>query len=153
MGGHIYLIPNEDLESFFKCFYLLTASYNTSTALIKISLLLQYIRVFDWGTWTRRFSQALVVLIALWGCAFAFMAWFPCLPHPSNAWRLQNERAGCYGGFSTDPLTVVAFIKAHGGSNLGLDILLLALAFKLLLAKDVPVTLAGKAVLLTMGTV
>ncbi|KAB5518660.1 hypothetical protein GE09DRAFT_1065992 [Coniochaeta sp. 2T2.1] len=153
MGTHIYLIPPEDLGSFLKCFYILTASYNTSTALIKISLLLQYIRVFDWGTWSRRISQALVVLIALWGAAFAFMAWFPCLPHPSNAWVFQNQRAGCYGGFSTDPLTVVAFIKAHGGSNLGLDILILALAFKLLLARDVQVTLAGKAVLLTMGTV
>lgn len=151
MGHHIYLIPPGDISSFLICHYLDAATYNTSTALIKISLLFQYLRVFDRGSWDYRASQVLLIIIAAWGCVFAFLAWFPCLPDPSSLWHRTGK--GCYASGSSNFTIVVRWIEAHAGSNLILDLAVLSLAFRLLFTKDAPTTKRGMAVLLSMGLV
>lgn len=84
MGKHIYLLDppgvTTNLSGVLLCNYIFGAAYNCSTALIKISLLLQYLRVFERGTWTYRGTQLLVTIISLWGFSFGFIAWFSCLP-------------------------------------------------------------------------
>jgi hypothetical protein len=153
MGDHFFLLSPSNMESLLICHFLFAAGYNCATALIKMSLLFQYLRAFDCPTWTRRFTQVLLVLIGIWGLVFAFLAWFPCLPDPSTFWRLEANRKGCYGGGSPDPKVAVAAIYGHGGSNMGFDILVLALAFRLLLAREANgVGLMGKVALLTLGT-
>lgn len=59
-------------------FYFENALYITNTAVIKLSLLLQYLRIFKAGT-MRWVCVSLFVLISLWGLTYSFMAWFPCM--------------------------------------------------------------------------
>jgi hypothetical protein len=125
------------------------ATYNTSTALIKISLLFQYLRVFERGSINYRIAQFLLVLTSVWGCVFSFMAWFSCLPHPSAFWKLTGK--GCYGAASTNPVLVIKWIEAHAGCNVILDAAVLSLAFRLIKTKDAPSTKIGMMVLLSMG--
>ena len=133
----------------------MAASYNGSTALIKISLLFQYLRVFERGTWTYRCALLLLVVISLWGFAYSFIAWFSCLPNPSAAWGNQN---GCYGGASKNKHTVIRVIEAQAGSNFAFDILVLLLAFRLRFAlsaktaREVQATKVGMMVLIFLGS-
>jgi hypothetical protein len=127
------------------------ATYNTSTAFIKLSLLFQYLRVFDRGTFDYRLAQVLLILIAIWGSVFSFMAWFSCLPNPSAFWKMTNK--GCYGAASSNTMLVVRWIEAHAGINVVFDVAVLLLAFRLIKTKDAPSTKIGMAVLLSMGLV
>lgn len=149
MGQHIYLVPIADLSNFLLCHYLDAVSYNCSTALIKLSLLFQYLRVFEPGSKTYRVTQGLLVAIALWGCMFGFMAWFPCLPDPSALWRMKPR--GCYGVGSANSATVVKWIEAHAGSNAVWDVVVLGMAFRLLFTKDAPTKKVAMMALLFIG--
>jgi hypothetical protein len=153
MGEHIYLLDMKNIPNILRCHYLVAASYNCSTALIKISLLLQYLRIFERGTWTYRLTQLLLITIAAWGCVFAFLAWFPCLPDPSSFWRMTQE--GCYAAGSPDTNVVISWVLAHAGSNLGFDILVLMLAFRLAyrlaVSEGIQTPKAGLMFLLSMG--
>jgi hypothetical protein len=150
MGQHIYLLQPQNISNVVLCNYLFGAAYNCSTALIKISLLLQYLRVFERGTWTYRATQLLLVVISLWGFSFGFIAWFSCLPDPSALWK--GSRKGCYGAASTNMDMVVRVIVAHAGLNFAFDILVLILAFRLLFSKEVPTTKKGMMVLIFVGS-
>ena len=149
MGQHIYLLLPHQIEKVLLCNYLFGASYNCSTALIKISLLCQYLRVFERGTITYRLTQLLLVIISLWGFSFGFIAWFSCLPNPSAVWKMTGK--GCYGGASSNMAEVVRVITAHAGLNFAFDALVLSLAFRLLFVKDAPATRLGMMVLLFVG--
>jgi hypothetical protein len=152
MGKHIYLQSAEDVESFLLCQYVLGGCYNISTAFIKMSLLLQYGRIFEPRTWTRRFTYVLLVFVAAWGFIFAFLGWFPCIPHISDFWKVESGRTHCFAGASTDKAEAVASIQAHGGSNMGLDVIILLLAVRLLFFGDTEVDWRGKLALLSMGS-
>lgn len=152
MGQHIYLIPPQDIASFLICFWIDAASYNSSTALIKVSLLFQYLRIFDRGTYTYRFTQFLLIFVGVWGCVFSFMAWFPCLPHIDALWK-DPARRGCYSGAAPNPATSLKWIEAHAGFNMGFDILVLTLAFRLVFRREARSTLLGMLILLFMGVV
>lgn len=152
MGKHIYLQPGEDIESFLICQYVLGGCYNISTALIKMSLLLQYSRIFEPRSWSRRLTYVLLIFVAGWGFIFAFLGWFPCVPHISNFWKVESGRAGCFAGASSDKFEAVASIQAHGGSNMGLDVIILLLAFRLLFFRETGVNWRGKLALLSIGT-
>ena len=150
MGQHIYLLEPQNISKIVLCNYLFGAAYNCSTALIKISLLLQYLRVFERGTWTYRCAQLLLVVISLWGFSFGFIAWFSCLPDPSALWKGTGK--GCYGAASANMDMVVRVIEAHAGMNFAFDILILTLAFRLLSAKEVQTTKVGMLVLIFVGS-
>lgn len=82
-----------------KYLYVSNASYHTTTALIKVSLLLQYLRLFRTGT-LRYVTMVLLCTVAGWGLAFTFLAWFPCIP-VSGFWHRTAE-SKCYGfGYRT----------------------------------------------------
>jgi hypothetical protein len=150
MGQHIYLITSpKDIENILICHYLFGAAYVTATAFIKLSLLLQYLRVFEPGTWIYRFTQFLIVFIGLWGFAFAFLSWFPCLPDPSAWWKMTNT--GCYATASPDTSIVIKSIESHGGMNMILDFIVLSVPLRILFEDDAPSTRIGLAVLLFMG--
>jgi hypothetical protein len=79
--------------------YVTNAAYHTTTALIKTSLLLQYLRMFREG-FRRKVCIILLCLVTLWGLVFSFMAWVPCFP-VSGFWDRTNG-AVCYGfGYRT----------------------------------------------------
>lgn len=151
LGDHIYLLTPPDIRNFLICHYLLGASYVGSTAYIKISLLFQYLRIFERGTTIYRITQLTLVVIGLWGFVFIFMNWFSCFPSPAAFWNGTNK--GCYASFSPDLKIAVRTIEAQGGSNAAWDIIVLAIAFRLLFEKDGPVNRKGLLVLLSMGVV
>jgi hypothetical protein len=64
-----------------------------SNALVKVSLLLQYLRVFV-DPIHRRLCKALAAISCAYGIAFGFMAWFPCIPI-EGFWRRDLD-AFCY---------------------------------------------------------
>jgi hypothetical protein len=149
MGQHIYLLTPGDIRSYLICHWLIGLSYVASTALIKISLLFQYLRVFKQGTFTYRFSQFMLVFIALWGFAFTFMGWLPCLPKPSAFWDQTGK--GCYASFSTTPAIVIKTIEGHSGVNVAFDLIVVTIPFRLLFIDDAPVNKKGLMALLAMG--
>jgi hypothetical protein len=151
LGGHIYLLTPPEIRNFLICHYLLGASYVGSTAYIKISLLFQYLRIFERGTNIYRITQLTLVVIGLWGFVFIFMNWFSCFPSPAAFWNGTNK--GCYASFSPDVKIAVRTIEAQGGSNAAWDIIVLAIAFRLLFEKNGPVNRKGLLVLLSMGVV
>ncbi|KAF2631046.1 hypothetical protein BU25DRAFT_333936 [Macroventuria anomochaeta] len=117
LGHHLVYIINT-LPIMMKYLYVTNAAYHTTTALIKVSLLLQYLRLFRQGT-LRWVCIILLATVAGWGLAFSFLAWFPCLP-VSGFWH-RTASSKCYGfGYRTmDEARMTLFIFA--GTNMFFD--------------------------------
>ncbi|CAN9083987.1 hypothetical protein CC77DRAFT_570393 [Alternaria alternata] len=97
--GHHLIYSFSVLQPTMIWLYITNAAYHTTTAFIKISLLLQYLRLFREGT-RRTVSIVLLALVVTWGLTFSFMAWVPCFP-VSGFWDRSNG-AKCYGfGYRT----------------------------------------------------
>ncbi|OTA92211.1 hypothetical protein M434DRAFT_61763, partial [Hypoxylon sp. CO27-5] len=109
-------------------FYVGNAAYVSSTALIKEALLLQYLRVFDRGIFVRRLLISLIVFTALWGVAYSFLAWAPCIP-VQDFWN--NGGPTCYGYGSQHPGPFVATFESHAAINMALDTLVLIIPLPL----------------------
>jgi len=105
--------------------YFTNATYHTTTTFIKISLLLQYLRLFRDGL-RRRICFVLLGIVILWGLAFMFMAWVPCFPI-SGFWnRTAVPAAKCYGfGYSTAADARLA-VLAFSITNMLLDLAMFA---------------------------
>lgn len=112
----VYMIKN--LQVMMKYLYVTNAAYHTTTALIKLSLLLQYLRLFRQGT-LRYICIILLAIVAAWGLAFSFLAWFPCLP-VSGFWN-RTAQSKCYGfGYSSArEARITLFVFA--GTNMFFD--------------------------------
>lgn len=111
------------------------ASFSTSNALVKLSILLQYVRVFqDRMRCLRIASIVLIVIVSIWGFAFSFMAWFPCFP-VQQFYRLGSE-SNCYGYGSTNPMEVYNIVVASNATNMVLDFIILVLPIPLLFSDD-----------------
>lgn len=117
---------------------------------MKLSLLFQFLRIYDDRPMMRRICQTLVVVVAIWGATFSFLAWAPCLP-VSRYWDLGPDADGgtCYGfGISTDR---TAFVT-HTAINMALDFCVLAVPLPLYFDSATPsMTRAGMVVLLLLG--
>jgi hypothetical protein len=96
------------------------AAYYTTTALVKISLLFQYLRIFHCG-FLRKVSIVLLVIVSIWGLAYSFMGWFPCFP-VSGFWnRLTDPPPTCYGfGFGSLEGAYAAFVS-FAATNMTFD--------------------------------
>lgn len=64
-----------------------------SNALVKVSLLIQYLRTFV-DPLLRRLCIGLTLITGAYGIAFGFMGWFPCIP-VEGFWR-RDLNAFCY---------------------------------------------------------
>ena len=121
LGHHLVYIINT-FPTMMKHLYVTNAAYHTTTALIKISLLLQYLRLFRKGT-LRYVTMILLGVVTAWGIAFSFLAWFPCLP-VSGFWDRKPDTV-CYGfGYKTATearMTLLFF----AGTNMFFDIVIL----------------------------
>ncbi|KAH7394995.1 hypothetical protein DE146DRAFT_67684 [Phaeosphaeria sp. MPI-PUGE-AT-0046c] len=120
IGKHLIEIF-DNLEVTMVWFYVANVSYIMTAVFVKLSLLFQYLRLFHEG-YRRIATIVLLTLVTLWGCAFAFMAWFPCFP-VSGFWdKRRVPPAKCYGfGYRTlDEAKNTLF--AFSGSNMILDV-------------------------------
>ncbi|OTA54939.1 hypothetical protein K449DRAFT_469185 [Hypoxylon sp. EC38] len=128
-GEHILTIGLHNIIEFQKA-----ATYTISTALMKLCLLAQYLRIFDRGTRARLICWIGLVICALWGAAFSFCALFPCFP-VSGFWNWQWP-AHCYGFGSKVSSEIAGTFAAHTGSNVVLDAMVLLIVVPLYFRKD-----------------
>ncbi|CAJ2503364.1 Uu.00g107580.m01.CDS01 [Anthostomella pinea] len=133
LGQHFLVLKLDDMVSYLKVFYVTNASYNTSAALIKISLLFQYMRIFDRGM-MRMVCIFLLVMVGLWGTAYSFMAWFPCFP--AQGYWDWTVRSRCYAFGSLDTDTFFATYASQTALNMVFDILVLSVPIPMYFRKD-----------------
>ncbi|KAF1928617.1 uncharacterized protein M421DRAFT_420501 [Didymella exigua CBS 183.55] len=123
LGQHMLYLGEKKLGAYFISFYIEHSIYLTETAIIKVSLLLQYLRIFKAGR-MRWLCLALLVVISLWGLAFSILGWFPCAP--VRAYWNRTGNFVCYGYGFRDRESFAALFQAHSASNLFFDIAVFA---------------------------
>ncbi|CAN9250803.1 unnamed protein product [Alternaria alternata] len=119
LGHHMLYIGYNRLVEYLRLYYIELAIYITNCAVIKIALLLQYLRIFKSGP-MRWVCVGLLVAVTLWGIGFSFAGWFPCFP-VRGYWNRIIE-AKCYGFGLGDLDSFVATYKAHSATNMMFDI-------------------------------
>lgn len=112
-------------------YWWVNADYVMALTFVKLSLLTQYLRLFDEHTHMastrklRRLTVMLIVLSSMWGVAYGFLAWVPCVPI-SGLWNSTQE-AVRYGYGSQDIDIFVGTYISHATLNMALDIAVLAI--------------------------
>ncbi|EMD86282.1 hypothetical protein COCC4DRAFT_31540 [Bipolaris maydis ATCC 48331] len=123
MGRHlIYIIPV--LKPTMMTMYINNASYHTTTVCIKISLLLQYLRMFRNGA-RRIVCKVVLGLVGVWSLVFLFMAWFPCFP--VSAFWTRAPGAKCYGYGYSSVGEAKASVLAFAATNMMFDFIIFAI--------------------------
>lgn len=98
---------------------------------VKLSLLTQYLRMFkEYSHVTsfrkiRRLTIFLIGITSLWGIAYTFLAWVPCIPI-SGLWN-TTEKAVRYGYGSQETDVFVWTYISHASINMALDIAVIAM--------------------------
>ncbi|KAF2642350.1 hypothetical protein P280DRAFT_467718 [Massarina eburnea CBS 473.64] len=123
LGQHYLYLGEAKQTAYQKYFYMENAVYITETAVIKMSLLVQYLRIFRAGI-MRYMCLTLLCLVALWGLSYGFLAWFPCFPVQAMWRRAEFPNAKCYGfGFNFFELEeFIALFESHTALNMVFDI-------------------------------
>ncbi|KAL6706100.1 hypothetical protein ACN47E_006016 [Coniothyrium glycines] len=121
LGRHMLYLPPKDMESYFFFFWLEHCLYMTETTTIKISLLLQYLRIFRAGT-MRWICISLIIIVTMWGIGFSFSGWFACTP-VRGAWdRVIPSKCFGFGLGNVDDF--IAMFRAHSTTNMTFDIII-----------------------------
>ncbi|KAL1838821.1 hypothetical protein VTJ49DRAFT_2178 [Mycothermus thermophilus] len=157
LGRHLLHLDFDSASAFLHSFYVFNGSYAMSTALIKISLLLQYMRVYERGTRLYNICRAFIIIIALWGAAYSMIAWVPCVP-VSDYWTVFYEQdisgLRCYGYGSQSVREFKAIYESHAAVNMVLDLVVMALAVPMYFEPGATGrTRLGLVGILTMGTI
>ncbi|KAI4696592.1 uncharacterized protein J4E88_000769 [Alternaria novae-zelandiae] len=119
LGEHMLYIGYNRLVEYLRLYYFEMAIYVTNCGVIKIALLLQYLRIFKAGL-MRWICIGLLVAVTLWGIAFSITAWFPCFP-VRGYWD-RTVSANCYGFGLGDLDSFIATYKAQAATNMLFDI-------------------------------
>jgi Na+(H+)/acetate symporter ActP len=123
-----------------------------STTLIKISLLFQYLRVFKEGP-MRSLCLGVIAFVCLWGFAYSFIAWVPCVPL-ARFWNPLGHAGKCWGYGAGTPHEFVSTFESHAGVNMVLDVLCFSIPIPLYFKRGTANrTRIGLLVLLFMGSV
>ncbi|KAI9694169.1 MAG: hypothetical protein M1822_003440 [Bathelium mastoideum] len=116
-GRHLLTLEPNEIVEYSKVNFAIYQTYGTALTLIKISVLLFYVRIFD----TRQFRLRVYIVGALviaWFFANMFTAIFQCNPI-KKAWLATLPYGHCI-----NPLT---YIEGAHGANIVLDVIILAL--------------------------
>ncbi|KAI1340695.1 hypothetical protein F5Y15DRAFT_379630 [Xylariaceae sp. FL0016] len=116
-------------EIYARASYVSYGAYVLGAWFVKTSLLLQYLRIFKNGK-TRRACIVTLVLVSVWGIAFAIVAFFPCWP-PRAYWSftMRTERVQCWGIGAHNPNIMYTTILCQAFGNALLDLVVLGLPF------------------------
>lgn len=102
--------------------YLGLGTFCLSAVLIKLSILLQYLRIFEKGR-VRMLCLIMLLITGVWGFVFLFISWFPCFP-VRKAWK-TDVKGKCYGFMSKSSLEFTLALESHASSNMLLDVIIL----------------------------
>jgi rhodopsin domain-containing protein len=150
-GQHFLLLTVGSVKRYLKLFYVMNINLNLSATFIKLSLLCQFLRLFNKGTWAYRASIGGLVAVTLWGVTFVILSVFPCAV-VSDAWNILARNPRCWGYASQDADLFTATLVSHNIINTIFDIYITAIPFQLYFQPDVTSrTRMGLMVLLLMG--
>ncbi|GKT61702.1 integral membrane protein [Colletotrichum tofieldiae] len=140
MGKHIYQLSAEQVQGYLRM----------STAFIKISLLFQYLRIFDQPSFTRRLCIFTITFVCLWAITYAFLGWVPCIPLKAYwDWSVPASR-WAYGSLNAEVFS--ATYESHSAVNISLDLLVLAIPVPLYFKQNAPLkSRLGLLALLAIG--
>ncbi|KAK4202872.1 hypothetical protein QBC40DRAFT_319530 [Triangularia verruculosa] len=79
LGRHIWMMPDEDYVPYMKSFFSSIVVYNVAVCLTKISILLQYKRIFS-NTILRKIIKFGLGFLILWGITLCFLLPLVCIP-------------------------------------------------------------------------
>lgn len=100
-------------------------------ALVKLALLIQYLRIADERPdipqpALRMFTLVMIGIVTLWGVAQSLLAWIPCNPIEAD-WDFTGTPAIRWGYGSRDVATFTGTFYQHSASNMILDIIVLGI--------------------------
>ncbi|KAK0385344.1 hypothetical protein NLU13_7820 [Sarocladium strictum] len=119
MGRDIWTLRADQITNFLKFWYVIAIIYFLQTCLVKLAFIAFYMRIFTTQS-TRRILWATFVAVAAWGLSFIFVGIFVCNP-VSYIWTLWD------GQHKGKCVSDAAYVWANAGSNIGLDIWVLAI--------------------------
>jgi len=132
LGKHFILLGINNMQDFIKVFYVCNGAYPMATALIKLALLFQYLRMFERGTKSRYITIIFIYITAAWGIAYSFLAWVPCIP-VSAFWDIAATTETRWAFGSRDPETFARSFESHVSINVALDLIVFAIPIPLFL--------------------
>ncbi|KAF4420478.1 hypothetical protein CGCF415_v008783 [Colletotrichum fructicola] len=137
LGEHLLKFPELqiDLSVFLKIFYICNGTLPMSTTFIKIAILLQYLRTFEKGSKSYTLTIVMIVLTSMWGIAFMFLAWVPCIP-VRGYWDWSQPTIGRWGFGTQVAEDLIKTYEAHATSNMLLDFIIFAIPLPLYFNKE-----------------
>lgn len=127
LGRHTWVVPERDLIPYMKAFYSSIVVYNVAVCLTKISILLQYKRLFA-NAIIQRITLTALCFLAAWAVALAFLLTLICQP-VATFWD-SSIPGKCIN------ITTVWYIMA--GVNLVTDFLILTLPMPVISSLQLP---------------
>lgn len=127
LGRHTWVIPERNLIPYMKAFYASIVVYNVAVCLTKISILLQYKRLFA-NPIVQRITLTALCFLAAWAVALAFLLTLICQP-VATFWDSSIP------GHCLD-ITTVWYVMA--GVNLVTDFLILTLPMPVISSLQLP---------------
>ncbi|WYZ35775.1 hypothetical protein EsH8_X_000422 [Colletotrichum jinshuiense] len=125
----LYLTPAQ-LVTYLKIFYICNGTLPVSTCFIKMAILLQYLRIFEKGSKSRTLTHILLVVNVMWGIAYTFLAWVPCIPVAAYwDWTIPDRGRWAYGTQTAEVL--IRTYESHATSNMILDFVIFAIPLPL----------------------
>ncbi|OHE96338.1 hypothetical protein CORC01_08410 [Colletotrichum orchidophilum] len=130
LGDHLLVMGYVKFVKFMKIFYICNGMLPTSTCLIKIAILLQYLRTFERGSKSRILTIVMICITSMWGAAFIFLAWVPCIPIAAYwDWSLPYRGRWGFGTLVAEEL--IRVYEAHATSNMIIDFIIFAIPLPL----------------------
>jgi hypothetical protein len=122
LGIHIWVLSNPfSLPEFLhkstritECLYGAYLAYATAITLVKMSLVVSYLRIFPSRSFRRLVFSTGVLIICMWLCSI-FSIMFECVPVEA-AWNWEEPRARC--------IDVLAFFYVSSSVNIATDIVI-----------------------------
>ncbi|KAK1979801.1 hypothetical protein LZ30DRAFT_761582 [Colletotrichum cereale] len=130
LGQHMLYLGLQGITNYMKIFYICNGTLPISTSFIKIAILLQYLRTFERGTKSRSFTIVILVITAMWGATYIFLAWVPCIPVAAY-WDWSIPHRGRWGFGSQTAEDLIRIYGIHAGTNIVLDFVIFAIPLPL----------------------
>ncbi|KAK8159713.1 hypothetical protein IWX90DRAFT_308600 [Phyllosticta citrichinensis] len=122
LGQHLNTLSFYQIQDYLYWFWVAELSYICSTTLIKVSLLVQYLRLFTNQRVMIRIIVALIVFTSIWGLCFLGVSLFGCRPI-HKFWRLLEKGHCVIGSGRSFFLTFLV----HAATSMVLDFVVLSL--------------------------
>jgi hypothetical protein len=119
LGKDVWTVPFNNITNFVRWLYALEILYFFQIALLKLTLLFFFLRIFPQRT-VKRLLWGTIVFVVMWALAFIFLGVFQCQPirHYWLSWDKEHE-GKC--------IDINALAWSNAAINIMLDVWMLAL--------------------------